>query len=139
MAYSNIPIFLQALRDSFLQLTNATGTTVTTIFTAGAQGTKVENIIVFNSDVTIRNLAFYFVSSSTNYLLGTLAIPASAGSSSSIPAVSVLESTQMVGLAHDPFGNSYLYVAPGNGLAVATTTTITSPNFINITCSGGDF
>jgi len=139
MAYSNVPIFPQTVRNSVYQITNGNGTTIETIFTGATNGTKIESIIVTSTDTSPRDISLYFTISATNYYLTTISIPATAGSIDSVPCVNILGNIQFPGLARDPNGNPYLYITSTTTLSVNAPVTITSGKFINIICSGGDF
>src|SRR2546427_12402023 len=62
------------------QITNASGTTAVSLITPGASGTKVTSIVCSNTDGSGYNVTFSVLRSSTAYVLGTVAIPASSGS-----------------------------------------------------------
>lgn len=141
MAVTATPIYPQSLKNSVVTIVNADGTTKKTVYTAGADGTKLESIFVTNTDTAAYTLNVYFNISSTDYLIGTVNIPLSSGNTTSAPTVNLLSSAGNLGavLNKDPNGNTYLYLQSGTVLKVATTGTVTSAKTVTLTAIGEDF
>jgi hypothetical protein len=61
------------------QFTSADTTTKKTLATAGANGTRIDGILVSSNDTAAVNLQFYVNDGSTDFYLGVVAIPAGSG------------------------------------------------------------
>lgn len=133
------PIFPQSVQNFVQQIQNADGTTVKTLVSGGANGTKIESINVTSTDTSARDVAIYLTVSATNYLLATISIPATAGSVDNIVSVDLLRNAQWPALAFDNNGNKYLYVANGSTLSVGALTAVTSAKAIQFVAQGGNF
>lgn len=139
MAGTATPIFPQVIKNYTQTIAPADTTTVKALAVGGTNGTKVESILVTSTDTAARDLALFATISAVNYLLATIAIPLNAGNTNAVPTVDVLRHTQWPGLAYDPNGDKYLYLASGTTLSVATLTTVTAAKQITIFAQGGDF
>ena len=139
MAVTATPIFPQVIKNAVVTLNNASASTVTTLYTAGTNGSKIENLLVTSTDTSARDIWLYWVISATNYQIGTVTIPVTSGTVNSAPTVNLLNSTNLPGFAKDANGNPYLYLASGTALSVAAATTITSGKQIQFITQGGDY
>ncbi len=139
MAGTATPIFPQTIRNWAQSIVNSDGQTVKTLVTGATNGTKVESIIVTSSDTTLRDLQLSVTISSVTYILATIPIPISSGTIDSVASVDILRSPYIPGLAFDPNGNRYIYVASGSTLNVEALTTVTTGKAIHIFGQGGDF
>lgn len=146
MAVSNVPIFPASILNKVVQFTSTTSTSVpTSVITAQANGCKIEQILVSNSDTSAHDVNLYINAGSTNYQVCAISIPLSAGIVDSVPAVSLFKAltgtSTMFPLTLDANGNPYLYLdnltslymQPGSSTAVAAS------KVINIHVSGGAF
>jgi hypothetical protein len=66
-------------------------------------------------------------------------VAASAGSTGTVANVAPFRSGYISGLAVDPNGNPYLYLAPEAVLSVSVVTAVTAAKNITILAQGGDF
>ena len=144
MTASNLPIFPSTLLSAAVQFTNSTSTTVpTTILAAQTNGAKLEAIMITSTDTSARDVSVYVTISATNYLLGTVSIPAGAGLTDTVPAVNFLTALSsgaaMLPLPVDANGNRYLYLQSTASLTATPGTTITSAKTIQIITVGGAF
>lgn len=139
MANSNVPMFIQAIETWALQLSNASGTTITTLLTAGTNGSKVEVLNVSNTDTLGYVLNLYVNDGTTNHLIATVSIPASAGNNTATAPVNILASSNLASLPYDSNGNRYLYLKAGYKLNIGVTATITTGKFVDAVVVGGDF
>lgn len=139
MAVTNTPIFPQTITSPSVQILPADTTTLKTLYTAGTNGSKVENIIATNTDTAAAYaLTLTVVTSATNYIIGTINVPLSSGNTAAAPAVSLLNSANLP-TAKDSNGNPYIYLASGSVLKVNSGTTVNSGKVVSVTCNGGDF
>ena len=144
MAVSNVPIFPQALLSPPTQFTNSTSTsTPTQLLAAQTNGAKIEAILVASTDSTQRSINLYLNVSATNYLICNVTIPASAGTTNTVPAVNVLSAltgaSPLLPLPRDANGNPYLYVDSNTSIYAAPSSTITSGKVWNIAVIGESF
>jgi hypothetical protein len=139
MSTSPNPIFPVAINVGVGQILNADGTTTKTIFTAGANGSKVESLTISSTDTVDQDISLYVSRGGTDYLLALMKIPATSGSVNNVPAISGLINTQLPGLSQDANGNVILYLQNGDKLSFAAATTITSGKAITAVAVGGDY
>jgi hypothetical protein len=144
MAVSNVPFFPQALLSPPTQFTNSTSTsTPTQILPTKTNGVKLEAILIASTDTSARDFNLYLNVSATNYLIGTVSIPASAGNSNSTPAVNLLSAltgaSPLLPIPKDSNGNPYLYLDSSTALYAAPATTITSGKVWNIVVIGESY
>jgi len=139
MTVTATPIFPQTVQNYVVQIANADASNSKTIATAGTNGSKIETLVVASSDTSARDVSFFITISSTNYLLGTVSIPANSGNTNALPLVDILRNAQIPGLAYDANGNKYLYLKNGATLTCTALTTVTSGKLISINAMGGDF
>lgn len=144
MAVTPTPIFPQTLLSKTTALTNATSTTTpTNLLSAQTNGCKIEEILVSSTDTSARDLQIYINIGATNFLLCTVAIPATAGFVNNIATVSIFSAlsgaTTLFPLPKDPNGNPYLYLDPSSSLTAEPLTTITTGKQIAVTVIGGSF
>lgn len=102
-------------------ITNATGTTIVTAFTAGPNGSKVTACIATNTDVAVAALTLYLTRGGINYAIGAYLVPANAGSNGSNPNADLLAggpASLIVGLPVDNDNQKYLFLENGDTLSV---------------------
>lgn len=139
MTTTATPIFPQAITSPSVQILPADTTALKTLYTAGTNGSKIENIIATNTDsAAAYGLQLSVTTGATTYLLGTINVPLSAGNTTAAPAISLLNSTNLP-TAKDSNGNPYLYLASGSVLKVNSLTTVTAAKIVSITVNGGDY
>lgn len=139
MAVTSSPIFPQTLKTNVAQIAPADTTSLKTLVTAGADGTRIDNILVTSTDTTARDLQFVITISAVDYIIGTLQIPISSGNTNAVPIVSVFPHTQFAGLNQDVNGNKEFYLASGAVLKVKCLTTVTATRLISIIAQCGDY
>jgi hypothetical protein len=140
MTVTATPIYPQTINSSVVTILPADTTTLKTLYTGGTNGSKVENIVVTNTDSTAAYVVqIYITISSTNYLIGTINVPLSSGNTTSAPGINVISNSNVGTFARDPNGNAYIYVANGAVLKVASTTTVTTAKALTFYAQGGDY
>lgn len=139
MPVSNQPIYPQTIVSAVAQIQNSDGTTLKTLFTAGANGSRIENILVSSTDTTNRDLMFYVTVGGTDYLLATIQCPLTSGNSNTVGPLFALSNTLFIGLNTDPNGNKYIYLANGAVLKAKAGSTVTSGRVIQFLIQGGDY
>jgi len=141
MPVTNTPIFPQKPTNGKLQLlhANAAGTFVT-IYTGGANGSKITGLIAQSTDSAAHDLQIAIVRSGTTYILGTVNVPLGAGNTGSVPSVNLLNNVQLPGLPLDSDGNPFIFLLDANDtLAINPVVIVTNPTQVNITAIGSDF
>ena len=132
MAVTATPIFPQSVNNAGLQIVNATSTTITTLLSAGTNGSKIEWINAQTTDTSANNVFLYLYNGTTSFPLTEIQVAASSGNATSTPAVSLLTSTQLPSVTYDANGNKYLYLASGWSLQVSVATAVTSGKTLTI-------
>ena len=134
MAVTSTPIFPQSVQNAGLAVVNATSTTITTFFSAGTNGSKVDWINMETNDTAANNVTFYLYNGTTSYPLTTVQAPAGAGATYNNPSVAVFGSqTQTPFLSYDSNGNKFLYLQSGWSLQVSVLAAVTSGKQLTIT------
>jgi len=140
MAGTATPIFPQTIRNFAAEILPASGTGLITLATGGTNGTKIESLNMVNTDTAdAYSVEMSITISSVTYILGTFALPASTGFSSTVAALAPLRNGIIPGLAFDSNGNPYLYLASGSSLGFSSGTTVATGKAIHIFGQGGDF
>lgn len=146
MAQNVNPTFVKTPNIGAVQITTGTGSsTVVTVYTGGANGSKVAAFMAAGIGTTNSFDVQWGVSSGgTLYLIGTVAVPAGAGSTDTIPSVNIFNGANTPGLTFDSDGNPYLFLASSNwslqAKTPATSSTWAAGAVINlVTPSVGDF
>jgi hypothetical protein len=139
VAVVNKPIFPQLVNSPAVQILPADLSTLKTILTAGADGTIVGRILVTSTDTSSRDLALYVTISAVDYLIGTVAIPASSGFTNAVPTVGLFDSAQIPSLLIDNNGNRYLQLQTGAVLKVKSLSTVAAGKIISVIAQSGNF
>ena len=135
------PIFPQLINTPSVQILPATTNTLVTLYTGGVNGSIVESILVSSTDTSARLLQLSILTGAVSYILGTINIPLSSGTTGAAPAVNLISSTNtaIIPVNTDSNGNQYIYIGSGSVLQVNCTTTVTTAKIISLTAQGGDF
>lgn len=133
------PVFPQTIKTNVAQILPADTTSLKTLVTPGANGTRVDNIIVSSTDTSAKDLQFVITVSATDYVVGTLSIPANSGFTNAVPLVSVFAHSQFIAFNTDVNGNKHMYLANGAVLKVKALTTVTAARAISVVAQCGDF
>jgi hypothetical protein len=139
MTVTATPIFPQTLTTGTAAITNGTASSLVTLYTAGTNGSKIENISVTNTDTNPYTVQVTVTISATNYLLGSISVPASTGNTASAPGLNILANSNFLPLNKDSNGNAYLYLASGDTLKVNSTSTVTSSQQLTFIAQACDF
>lgn len=136
---ASAPIFLGSVKSPMAQILPADASNLITLWTPGASGSKITAIGVSSTDTADRDIALYVTKSAVDYLLGTVKIPLSSGNTNAIPAVDLLNSSQLPWVRTDPDGAKYLQLESGAVLKAKALTTVTAAKAIQFAMHGGDF
>lgn len=122
-----------------LALTSADTTVATLGFTAGANGSDVKSIVATTTDTVTVNLLVYVVRGGTNYLLGGVNIPVTAGFTGALPSVDILAAAIIPGIPLDSIGKPYLSLASGDTLKFACKATMSGSVTTTVNVFGQDY
>ncbi len=140
MAGTATPVFPQTISNfSAVQILPADTTTLKTIVTPGANGCKVENILVQSTDTSAKDLVLVVTKGGTDFPLATISIPANSGNTNALIPISLFQHAMLVGLNIDAFGNKYLYLGNGSVLKARVGATVTASRVISLFPQGGDY
>lgn len=149
MAVTATPIFPQTIKSYGVQILPADTTTVKTLATAGANGSKIDAIIIQSTDTAAQyvTLTVQVGGAGTAFPLGNIIVPITAGSQATgtAPSVDALRAggtsnvANIPGFSYDSLGNKCLYLSAGSVLGVNTGTTVTTAKAVTVFAQGGDF
>lgn len=134
------PTIIKQPQNGKAQIVNSTGTGNVTVYTAGANGSKVVCLIAQSNDTAAHDLHVGIANGGTTYWLGTVTVPIGAGNSGTVPSVDLLNAIQLPGIPFDSDGNHFINLISGDTLVVAALVAVTSGDTINLTAAAiGDF
>lgn len=140
MAVTPTPALPQTPKSSKQQILPADTTTLKTLYTGGANGSKVTSVIATSSDTASRDVTIGITRSGTFYPLGTFTVPIAAGQVAGTPAVDLLSPSVIAGLPVDNDGQPYIFLSDATDLLQAKAlTTVTAAKEIDINAFGADF
>lgn len=142
MTVTATPIYPQAIGTGHVQILPADTTTNKTLYTAGANGSRIKNISISNTDNIAYLVQLSVTISATTYLISTTKVATNAGFNTGGAAVAttpVLTTVLIPGITRDSNGNTYLDLVAGAVLVVNSTTTVSTAKALTITCTAEDF
>ena len=139
MATSSTPIFPKTIKSSVQQILPADASTLKTLYTGGADGSRIENIIISSTDTSARDLVFYITVGGTDYQICTVSCPINSGNTNAIFPLNLFQNVAFQGLCFDPNGNRYLYLDANATLKVKSATTVTAAKVIAFHIQAGDY
>jgi len=135
---SSTPAFVATPKVTPQSWTNSdSANTKKTICTAGSGGSKVVAILAASTDSSARVFQIFLTRSATDYLLGALSVPITAGSDGTTSAANLL--ALIPGLPLDNDGQRYLFLENGDVLKANNVTQVTSAKEIDVTVIFGNF
>lgn len=131
MAANTSPIFTLTPVNAGMQFTSADTTTKKSLYTAGANGGRIDAILVSTNDSAAVNLAFYLNDGVTDFYIGVVAIPSGSGYTTIVrmDALPLLAPTNIKALV---LKNGYI-------LKAACLATMTAAKVTDLVVIGGDF
>jgi len=145
MAANTTPIFPAAPVSAPVQFLNADGTTVKQIYAPTlTNGARVIGITVTNTDTAAYTFQLFLRKGGVNYLIGSGAVPISAGNTNASQAVNLLQQIDAASAGANPFfydsyGNILFYLDVGSTLFGGVTGTITSGKQVNLVTFAEEF
>lgn len=128
MPAATTPIFPEAVETATQDFINADGTAAQDVVIAGPDGALVYTLCATTDDTAAIDYSLYVQrdGGGTNFLLGTVSVPAGAGNTSGVAAVDLLDPSRIKGLDADGHlilgGTDRLRVAPRSAVTAAKTT-----------------
>lgn len=137
---ASAPIYVGTIKNGAVQIVNADGTTLKTLYTAGSNGSTINSIMVTSTDTTNRDIQLYINNGSTDFLIGTYLILANAGNTNTSVTVDILKNAQNLAAAFDAMGNKTINLQANYVLKVGLLTgSVTSAKALSFVCYAGDF
>jgi len=130
MAAGTSPIFETVLNDLAAQFTSADTTTAKAIGTIGANGTRIDSIMISTNDTTAVNLAFYKHIGSTDYYIGVVNVPIGSGYTTVARVEGISTLAPILG---------YLTIPAGATLKANCVATMTAAKTTDVVAQGGDY
>lgn len=138
MAANTAPIFVANITAKGTTWTNsdAAATKKAITPTIGANGCRIHSISIASDDTTARDFQLFLNDGTTDFLVGTVSATASAGTTSSNAAVSVLgKSTLLTWIPSD----ASMLVPTGWSLKLSNVTQVTSGKTVTVVATCGDY
>lgn len=124
MAFSFQPFFPAGLQS--IALANGVSTTTANIVQGGVNGTKIESLVITNTDTIDHALTIAINVASAITNVANVNIPAGAGSTLGVLPVNLFANNQFAFLPQDANGNKYLYLANVASSIVFTSNSVIS-------------
>jgi len=131
----------QTPNRGILQFTSSSSAgTYSTLYTAGANGSRCYALWTTNNDGSATHLVtVQIVNSTTKYGGTSLTTVSSAGFANATPPQNMMSTTVWPGLPLDSYGNPYVQLISGDTLQATFATAITAADVVNLVASCSDF
>lgn len=136
MATNKTPIFLNTIVGKSTIFNNAAGSTPAIVFSAGADGGSITNIVATSTDTSARILVLTMDDGVTTVQLGEVSVPIGAGTNGSTPAVNVRDLDQLKGLFQN---DGSILVGAGCTLRINIKTAVTAAKEVHVYTAGGSY
>ena len=136
---TNDPTFAKQPTNGHVQILPADASAQKTLYTAGANGSKIIGVIIGSTDTSARDIQLSIVNTALTYVLGTKTVAINAGSVAGTPAVNLLDPAVIPGMPVDNDGNPFLFLISGDTLVINSLTTVTTAKLIAGHCIAEDF
>lgn len=133
---NRFPIFQSKPKMTAVEIDNADGTALQSLFTAGAtNGALIDNIAVTTDDTSDVTIVVTVYDGSADFTVGEVVIPAGSGTDGSNPAVNLLDADAL------PFlqANGGLPLGPSDILKVNAKAAVTATKVVHLVAFGGDY
>jgi hypothetical protein len=117
-------------------------TNAVTVYTAGANGGRIESLVANSDDTAAVNLFVFLVDGSSNvYPLGIVNVPANSGNLGTVQNIDCLAGVgiSLQGLLIDISGKRYISIPASWTLRVSTLANMTASKKCHVTAQGFDF
>lgn len=132
----NSIVTAQTPTNGFTQFTNSTSVaTFQTVFTAGANGSKLTGLFISNSDTATHVVTCGRFNATVEYESWSVTtVAAVSGSYNNAAMLST-----WIGLPIDGQGNPFMYLVAGDSIQCRYATVVTSPLLLNVTAIAANF
>jgi len=140
MAKNTTLFFPKQANNKVTQFVNADGTNAKTIFTAGADGSRVYALIATSTDTSARIMRFSIYDGVTRNIIGAVTLAIGAGTNGTAASVALLQNSlfqNIVGV--DANGVPYIDMESGWTLEANATVAVTAATTVAITALGYDY
>jgi hypothetical protein len=124
MAKSNVLNFTQNIELSGVKILLIDTTALKPLFTAGVNDSVVKAINVQSSDTSLRVIQLWVNDGTTDFLIGSVNVPASSGNNGTAATIDLLGGTLMPSLPYDANGKRVLPLPAGYILKVNSTSNV---------------
>jgi hypothetical protein len=125
-----------AIRSSWQTFQNSDGTTSKAIFTGGANaGSRIDTVTITSTDTAAQVMNVYSNDGTTDHPIGTVNIPAGAGTVANTPAVSLLT---LANLSWLPASGS-MWIQANEPIKLGMQSAVTASKTIHVRVEGGDY
>lgn len=139
MAVTHRGVFIQTPKITPISFTNSdSANTKKTVFTAGANGSKVVAVLAASTDTSNRTAQLWLTRSATSYLLSSTVVTTLAGTDGS-QATQDLLTQALYPLPKDNDDRQYLFLESGDTLQVSFTAQVTAAKEIDVVAIAGNF
>ena len=132
---ANRPIYPGTIKNAGLKILPAATTTLQTLVTAGANGSRINMISAVSDDTSEMVVDLYINDGVTDFLIGSIPVPTLSGTNGTTPAVSLLKSSLLPYLGDD----LSLFLEGTFLLKVAVQTTVTTDKTVTLMATYGDY
>jgi hypothetical protein len=136
---NSIPTFPKQPQAGRVIITVAETTAPQTLYTAGANGSKIMGMWASGLNSSIGNIQVSITNSAVQYNMWVVAIPITSGQAAVTPAsVNLMNAVDAVGLPVDNDGNPFFHMISGDTLTVNAVATLVGGN-VTVHCIASDF
>lgn len=135
----NSVIVTQSVNVGCKAILPADTTATVDIWTAGADGGRINSLVIQSTDTAIRDIKLFITDAAVDFPIGTVRIPASAGNNGTTASVNALAAALLPGLPLDSNGNPYIQLEGTAKLRGAMLVTITAATQVTVNALGENF
>lgn len=139
MAFSNLPFYAQGYKHASVKIQPGDTTTLKTLWTAGAQGSKIVALFATSDDSANEDVQAWLNDGTIDSLLGTKQVLANSGFTNAVAATNLFDGVALPWLPIDRDGQRYLFIKPSGILKVNAKTTITAAKTLYLNAIGADY
>lgn len=135
------PTFVKTPNRGLVNISTGTGTASVTLYTGGANGSKISGINATLSSSASATVRFQITNGGTNYVLGTVTLASSTGVDGASASANLLAPSVVGGIPLDSDGNPFLFLSSSaDTLTIGVLTTLPGAgNTVFLIATAGDF
>jgi hypothetical protein len=132
------PVLPQTPKHGVVTIVNADGTANKTVLTTTNAG-KLVALNICSTDTVSRVISIWLTRSGTAYLLGSVTVPAAAGTDGTNATVNALSRSLMPGLPTDNDGQPYILLLASDKIEVSAVVAIASTKTATVSAQYAEF